>query len=172
MIRKAVENDLCAVADIYNEIHTEEEAGRMTIGWKREIYPTYETAKMAWKKGELYVEEADGQIVASARINQEQDREYADGKWEFPALDSDVMVLHTLVVSPSVSGGGYGRKFVAFYEQLARESGCHYLRMDTIVINQNARRFYKKLGYREAGVISSEFYGIGGVRLVCLEKKL
>lgn len=172
MIRKAVESDIQAVATIYDEIHTEEEAGRMTIGWKRAVYPTYETAKMAWKKGELYVEEEGGQIVASARINQEQDREYADGKWEYPALDSEVMVLHTLVVSPSACGGGYGRKFVAFYEKLARERGCRYLRMDTIVINQNARRFYRELGYREAGMISSEFYGIGGVRLVCLEKKL
>jgi len=81
-------------------------------------------------------------------------------------------VLHTLVVSPSASGQGIGSRFVAYYEELARERGCTVLRMDTNERNVIARRMYKKLGYREAGVASCVFNGIPGVGLVCLEKKL
>ena len=60
MIRKATEKDIQAVSHIYDEIHTEEEAGRVTIGWIRDIYPTEKTAEMALQMGDLYVLEEDG----------------------------------------------------------------------------------------------------------------
>ena len=82
------------------------------------------------------------------------------------------MVLHTLVVSPTIENRGYGRAFVSFYEDFARKHGCSYLRMDTNQKNTRARQFYKKLGYREVGIVPCTFNGIIGVQLVCLEKKL
>ena len=39
-IRKAAERDVLPVAAIYEHIISEEEAGRVCIGWKRGIYPT------------------------------------------------------------------------------------------------------------------------------------
>ena len=43
-IRKGRKQDIDAVTEIYNAIHTEEEAGLVNIGWSREIYPTRQTA--------------------------------------------------------------------------------------------------------------------------------
>lgn len=172
MIRKATQNDIAAVAAIYEAIHTEEEQGRCTTGWLRGIYPTAATAEASLVKGELFVMEDGGRIVAAARINQEQSEEYALAKWEYPAKDSQVMVLHTLVVLPECSGRGYGRQFVFFYEDHARAQGCEFLRMDTNARNLAARRLYSKLGYREIGIVPCNFNGIPGVQLVCLEKKL
>lgn len=172
MIRKATEKDIAAVAAIYSEIHTEEEAGRTTIGWIRSIYPTEETAARSVANDELFVLEDDGVVVASARINQIQDSMYADGDWEYPADDSQVMVLHTLTVSPTQARKGYGRRFVEFYESYAKEKGCPYLRMDTNERNVTARAMYKKLGYKEIGIVPCEFNGIQGVNLVLLEKKI
>ena len=37
MIRKAENSDLEKIADIYSRIHDEEEAGRITTGWKRDL---------------------------------------------------------------------------------------------------------------------------------------
>ena len=82
------------------------------------------------------------------------------------------MVLHTLVVDPERGGGGRGTAFVAFYEDYARQNGCRCLRIDTNERNQNARKLYARLGYREAGIMSCQFNGIPGVHLVCLEKQL
>lgn len=59
-----------------------------------------------------------------------------------------------------------------FYEDYARRSGSLCLRMDTNAKNENARRFYKKLGYSEVGIVPCVFNGIDGVNLVLLEKKL
>lgn len=173
MIRKGRETDLAQVAAIYDHILTEEEAGRASVGWVRGVYPTEETAREALAKGELFVLEEDGRILASAKINQEQVPEYAQAPWRYAAVpEEQVMVLHTLVVDPAQAGKGAGSAFVAFYEDYARAQGCAYLRMDTNVKNQAARRLYAHLGYWEAGVVPCVFNGIEGVELVCLEKKL
>ena len=172
MVRKATPADLDAIAAIYDDIHTNEEAGLTTVGWIRSIYPTRKSAEEAIAKGEMFVLEAGGGVAAAAKINQEQVPEYANARWEHPAPDEKVMVLHTLVVSPKIKGKGYGSRFVDFYETYAREKGCPYLRMDTNQRNLAARALYKKLGYREVGIVSCEFNSIPGVRLVCLEKKV
>ena len=97
---------------------------------------------------------------------------YKDGDWLYKADDGNIMVLHTLVVSPSASGKGCGKAFVAFYEEYALKNNCHVLRMDTNERNEKARAMYQKLGYREAGIIPTVFNGIPGVGLVLLEKRI
>ncbi len=172
MIRKATTQDIDAVTNIYLAIHDAEEKNDMTIGWVRDIYPTRKTAADAAARGDLFVEVVDDRIVASAIINQTQVPEYADCTWEYPAEDSDVMVLHTLVVHPDERGHGFGKVFVRFYEQYAKQQGCHYARMDTQEKNAAARKMYAGLGYKEPGIVPCNFNGISEVSLVCLEKKL
>lgn len=172
MIRKATEKDIQQIEKIYLELHTLEEQGRGVTGWKRGVYPTRETAELAVKKGDMFVYENDGEIIACGRINREQVDVYADVLWQYAAEDSEVMVLHTLCVSPSAKGRGVGTEFVAFYESFARKNGCSILRIDTNEKNIPARALYKKLGYREAATVPCSFNGIDGVGLVCIEKKL
>lgn len=171
MFRKATMNDADRIAEIYEEIHDEIEAGRASIGWIRGVYPTLQTARDSICKGDMFVEEDGGVIVAAARINQYQGPEYDGAVWSFDAKPDEVMVLHTLVVSPKIKGRGYGTKFVAFYEDYARRHGCTALRMDTNAINLAARTLYKKLGYAEACIVPCNFNGIPGVNLVCLDKR-
>ena len=172
MIRKAMEADIPAVAAIYDKLHTEEETGRAAIGWIRGVYPTEDTARQALKRGDLFVQEDGGRIVGAAIINQTQVDAYYGGPWQYAAEDNEVMVLHTLVIDPDTAGKGYGKAFVAFYENYAREKGCKVLRMDTNSRNARARAMYAKLGYREAGIVPCVFNGIEGVGLVLLEKVL
>lgn len=172
MIRLATEKDIKAIAEIYEDIHTDEEAGKLSIGWQRGVYPTEQTAADSVAKGDMFVCEIDGVIVAAAKINKEQVDVYSDGKWDFPAPDEQIMVLHTLVVSPKVMTSGIGKEFVKFYEEYALGNNCPYLRMDTNERNKRARSFYKKAGYKEIGIVPCIFNGIEGVNLVLLEKKL
>ena len=169
--RKAAEDDVAAVAGIYENIHTAERAGRLSTGWIAGVYPVESTARAALERGELFVCKA-GETVAAAIINKRQVDVYALGEWLHPAEDDEVMVLHTLVVEPEASGRGVGKAFVGFYEDYARENGCKVLRMDTNARNLRARAMYAKLGYREAGTVPCAFNGIPDVQLVLLEKKL
>ena len=172
MIRKALESDIPAVAAIYDKLHTEEEAGRATIGWIRGVYPTEDTARQALSRGDLFVQEDGGAIVGAAIINQTQVDAYYGGPWQYAAEDNEVMVLHTLVIDPDAAGRDFGKQFVAFYEDYAIQNGCKVLRMDTNSRNLRARAMYAKLGYREAGIVPCVFNGIAGVGLVLLEKML
>lgn len=170
--RKASAADIAAVSEIFEQIHTEEESGRVTIGWIRGVYPTQETAQAGLARGDLFVLEGGDGILGSAVINQIQVECYQDGAWEHDAPCEEVMVLHTLVISPKAGRNGLGRAFVDFYERYALENGCKYLRMDTNERNVNARAMYQKLGYREVDTVPCEFNGIPDVKLVLLEKKL
>lgn len=172
MIRFGTEDDIHSVDRIYTCIHDREEKGSVEIGWLRDVYPVRQTAIDALNRGDLFVEEIDGKIVASAIINQQQVPEYAGCDWKYAAPADEIMVLHTLTVDPSIESKGYGRAFVEFYENYAREHGCHFLRLDTQSKNAAARRFYKKLGYSEAGTVRCNFNGIPNVELICLEKRL
>lgn len=97
----------------------------MVVGWVRDVYPTRETAKASILREDMFVEEDNSKIVATAIINKEQGPKYPVVEWDFEAEDDDeVMVLHTLVVSPCIKGRGYGRKFIKFYEDYALEEGC------------------------------------------------
>lgn len=172
MIRRAAIGDIPAIAAIYEAIHDREEAGRAVIGWQRGVYPTADTARAAVEAGDMFVEEDGGRVVASGRINREQVPVYASVDWRYAAEDDRVLVLHTLTVDPELGGRGYARRFLEFYEDCARESGCTVLRIDTNARNAVARAMYAKHGYIESGIVPCVFNGIPGVRLVCMEKRV
>ncbi len=172
IIRKATDADIDRIEEIYDRIHDYEEEGKQTIGWIRVVYPVRKTAEDSLERGDLFVMEDEGDIVATAIINQIQVPDYKYAKWRYEAEDDEVMVLHTLIVDPQNGKNGYGKAFVQFYEDYALENGCHELRMDTNARNQRARAMYAKLGYWEADIVPCVFNGIPDVMLVCLEKNL
>ena len=172
MIRKATAADLDVVEMLYEQVHDAQEQGRLTTGWVRGVYPVRATAEAAIARDDLFVMEADGEIIGAAVINRLQVDVYAGAPWQYAAEAADVCVLHTLVIAPSAAGRGNGSAFVRFYERCARSHGCHELRMDTNERNRAARRLYAKLGYREIGTVPTVFNGIPGVNLVLLEKHL
>lgn len=172
LIRKANKADLQGIVDLYSDVHTAEEQGRLTTGWVREIYPVAATAEEALSRDDIFVEEEDGKIVGTGIINQTQLGAYAEGDWQYDAEPEEVMVLHTLAIEPFVMHKGYGRRFMEFFEEYAAGRGCRYLRIDTNERNAGARAFYKRLGYAEVGVFPWNLGGIPGVRLVLLEKRI
>ncbi|ACV22803.1 Predicted acetyltransferase [Slackia heliotrinireducens] len=169
--RKATMDDLDRISEIYEMIHDLEEQGKITVGWIRGVYPTRDTAQAAIRADEMFVEEFDGRIVASGKINQSQENSYAGGDWRYDVPNDQVMVLHTLTVAPDEGKHGFGTRFAAFYEQYALDHGCPYLRIDTNARNARARALYAKLGYTEVGIVPTVFNNIPDVQLVLLEKK-
>ena len=169
-IRKAGASDINDIEKIYNDIHCSEEKGSLTIGWTRGVYPTRKTAEDAVARDDMFVLEENGVVVGAAIINQIQVDVYENAPWEY---ESDaVCVLHTLVISPSFAGKGFGTGFVRFYEDWAREHGIYELRIDTNARNTAARKMYRKLGYKEITIVPTVFNGIPDVNLVLLEKNL
>ena len=172
IIKKAKAKEIDDIEKIYNKIHLKEEKDENIIGWKRGIYPIRKTAEDALKREDLFVMKDKGLVVGSAIINQEQVDVYKKATWIYKASDSQVMVLHTLVIDPDFNGKGYGKKFVKFYEDYAKKNKCNFLRIDTNEKNVRARTFYKKLSYEEIACLPCNFNGLEDVNLILLEKKL
>lgn len=122
-IRPATADDLPRIEEIYDAIHTAEETGAASVGWARGVYPTRATAQAALDDGALFVLEDDGVLVAAGRIDQVQVPVYAQVPWQYTAPPEQVLVLHTLVVDPTIARHGYGTQFVRFYARRAHAAG-------------------------------------------------
>lgn len=172
IIYKASYEDIEHIAQLYSVIHDAEETGQITIGWKRNVYPTKQTAIDAIGKEDMFLLKDNDEIIASAIINQVQLPCYAYANWKYEDTSGGIMVLHTLVVNPRKSAKGYGTAFVHYYEQYAAMHNCSLLRMDTQEHNISARKLYAKLGYHEADIlpIYNGFNGLSDIQLVFLEK--
>ena len=73
IIRKATMEDLQAIVSIYDEIHGREEAGEVTIGWIRGVYPVRKTAEDSVSRGDMFVQvDESGAVTATGIINQLQ----------------------------------------------------------------------------------------------------
>ena len=111
MVRLATEQDLPLVGSIYEEILAEEEKRPASFtNWQRGKYPTVEHARAALEAGTLYVAEEDGEVYGCVNLNGEQLAEYAALNWSVPADPEDVMVIHTLCISPRWAGRGKARE--------------------------------------------------------------
>lgn len=171
-IQRAETADLDDIEKIYDRIHDAEEQGQCTVGWIRAVYPTRKTAEDALNRKDLFAMKENGQLVATAIINQIQVAEYQKVTWKQRVKEDAVMVLHCLAVDPAQMRNGYGKAFIAFYETYARQCGCTALRMDTNAKNTRARKLYQTLSYEEVGIVPCVFNGIPNVQLVCLEKDI
>lgn len=172
-IRKAEYTDIDSIADIYNAIHDEIEAGRYDMKWDRHLYPTRDWAVERVNAGDIYVMIDNGDIVASAVFNHNPLPEYASGRWcQDVDYEKDVLVLHTLVVRPDMMKHGYATVMIRHYEEMAVALGCSLLRLDTQAMNKPARRLYQKLGYTEMDRLPCFFKGLDNLDLLLIEKKL
>ena len=86
MIRPAIAADLPAIAGIYEEILSAEDARPASYtNWMRGKYPTLDTARGALEAGTLWTAEEDGEIYGAAILNGVQLPEYDAIPWQFPA---------------------------------------------------------------------------------------
>lgn len=60
------------------------------------------------------------------------------------------MVVHLLLVRPSMAGRGVASALVGYAVELAQNNGCRAVRLDTGEQNLPAVSLYKKLGFQIA----------------------
>ena len=172
MIRHATAADLDAVCAIYKEIFDKERSGECYTQWIEGVYPTPETAARGVAAGTMFVLEEGGEVLASMILNSHQAAEYYEIPWLYGASDEDVLVIHTLVVSPRAAGRGVGTRMVDFATGFAMGRGCAVIRLDTNAKNTPAQRFYDRCGYRLVGNHHAIHEGVLDTELVYLERKL
>lgn len=196
IIRKAQSSDIAAVEQLYSDVLEAQERGVNYTNWQRGLYPTRADAERALEEGTLYVaqaagpetglerapetgpdagetagsEEIAGFIAGAAILNHDQPAEYGGLKWSVEAEGNEVLVIHTLCISPHFRNAGLGRKFVEFAEEQARSLGCRTVRFDTYEGNTPATALYTKLGYTIVGTAEFHFQKLIWETLRCFDK--
>ena len=111
-----------------------------------EKYPTEDLILEDIKKGELYIEKENEEIMMVACINENQHPTYQNIKWSF---EGRVLSIHRLAVNPNFQNRGLAKKMMQFLEQMCLKKNYSGIRLDTFVGNKIAIDFYVKLGYNQ-----------------------
>ena len=173
MFRLATQADLPQIEKIYDEVLAQDEGRPASdTNWQRGKYPTVAHARAALEAGTLYVAEEGGEVYGCVNLNGVQPPEYAQVAWSVEALPREVMVIHTLCISPGWAGRGKARELVDFCEAEARRMGKKTIRLDTYVGNRPANALYRRLGYTPVGQREFLFQGIIRELLNCYDKEL
>lgn len=145
-------DDLEDIAHIYEDIHTDLEQTVNYPRWPKGIYPTIHSAKQAIEKQEMFVLKDQNQTIGSVILNHQQDLGYEDANWLVNAKESEVMVIHTLVIAPLYKGQGYAGIMIRFIKDIAKRCHCLALRLDLTQGNLPARYLYQRHGFYFTGI--------------------
>ena len=146
-IRQAVPKDLPALIALYDEIIDLFQSQTGTTAWRKGVYPTEADFQKAIQGGALYVGELDGSLAAGMIVSQGTDKTYGDPPWQVDAPDEETAVIHTLGISPGLTGQGLALEMLEGAADLARERGWRSLRLDVLESNRPALRLYERAGF-------------------------
>ncbi len=172
MIRKATQNDIKRVADIYDKLIDFESETVSYTGWKKGVYPTSHEPETAVPLGTMFVYEENGEVSASMIINSNQAEAYREMPWKYKACNEKVLVIHTLCVDPNQKGKGIGKAMVNFVKDYAKQNGFEVIRIDTGITNLPAQSLYSKLGFETVGRKTVMHHGVLPIELLYLEYKI
>lgn len=147
-IRQALSADTTAVVTFYEQVIDEMQSLPYRPKWQKGIYPAADYLSAAISAKELYLAEENGHIMGAMVVNHRAPEDYDRAAWTVAAQPAEVMVLHTLAVSPSVMNRGLGTALTEKAIALAGEMGCRRLRLDVLLDNLPAQRLYQRLGFR------------------------
>lgn len=131
MIRLATSDDIELIEDAYNEHFKYEMEHRVFTVFKKDVYPTRKDAEKALSAGTLYVYEEENNIAGSIIIDKVPPVEYTKILWGQSFTNDEVMVIHLLMVRPSMAGRGIATALVKYAMELAENNSCKALRLDT-----------------------------------------
>ena len=117
MIRKAEIKDIDQIMQMYSScVKGMIEAG---IDQWDDTYPNSEVIYEDIKNSTYYVKTMNNKIVGGVNIDQLQDKEYLDIKWE--DQENLFLVVHRLAVSKEFWSKGIGKKLMTFTELLVKK---------------------------------------------------
>jgi GNAT superfamily N-acetyltransferase len=106
-------------------------------------YPREEIAS-AIDRGEVYVAELDGDVVATVTL-----------LWDDPTYwgerPADAAYVHKLAVRRACAGRRIGHAIVEWADRTAASAGRDFLRLDCIGDNPGIREYYERLGFEHRG---------------------
>lgn len=166
-IKLATPSDILSIGRLYDELNDYLAEHVNYPGWKKGVYPTIEHAIADVGEGTNFLAWMGDSIAGSIVLNHEPEQPPVNGKWLVDADDSEVLVVHRLVIHPQYQRRGIGRVLLGFADDYAREKGMKTIRLDVYEGNTAAISMYEQCGYRYIDTIDIGLgqYGLDWFRL-------
>jgi RimJ/RimL family protein N-acetyltransferase len=131
-------------------------------------YPSKEYFQECIKDEVLFVLMDSEEMVGHVVLNEWQSEEWAPIPW----TGNGPLVIHSLMINPTLQGKGVGTDFVKLCEQYATQEGYKSIRLDAFSGNGKATHLYEKLGYQKRGSVFFDSKPEGHQEYICFEKEL
>ena len=137
LIRKALDNDLFNILELYSQPDIDNDQvldlnNAKTIFDRMKLYPDYN----------IYVAEIDNKIVGTFALAIMDNLAHMGSK---SGLIEDVVVLHSL------QGKGIGKKMMQFAIETCKEKLCYKVCLSSNLKRENAHIFYERIGFKKHG---------------------
>lgn len=139
-------------------------------GWRKNVYPIRETARIGIKEKALYIVRENNKIVGSAIIRNRPEKAYRTVKWGIEAADDQVAVIYTFVIHPQYLKKGIGKKLLYFIIEKCRALDQKALRLDVYEKNTLAIHLYESCGFHYVDTVDLG-YGNYGLHTLSYMKK-
>lgn len=160
-IRLGNEKDIDVLENLYNDLNDYLEATTNFTGWRKGIYPIRQDAIEGVSDSSLFVATQNDTIVGSMILRNHQDSPYSTVTWQAELEDSQVLVIHSFVVSPLYLQHGIGKHMLDYAYDYASITKILALRLDVYEKNYPAIKLYEKCGYFYIGSVSLGLEDIG-----------
>lgn len=163
MIRKACISDFDTVTSFYDEVIDELKNLRHHPDWKKGIYPNRNLIENLISRNVLYLAEEKGSISGAFVLDENSNSEYCSVKWSTDAAMDECLVIHLFAVRIKERGKGTADMLLAHAVREASDAGRKAVRLDVLVGNNTADRFYLRNGFKYIDTISMYYEDTGTV---------
>ena len=151
-IRKGAEDDLDRIMELIYD--AQQWFHRQQIDQWQDGYPTAEIIEGDITRGENYIIEHRGEIVATAVVSFAGEPTYEKIHGRGWLNEQPYAVVHRIAVADSHRRMGIAQEILHFTEELCHERGVEDIRIDTHRDNAAMRSLLKKSGYTHCGRIT------------------
>lgn len=146
-IRLAKISDYEKIKELYYSVIDDMKDTLYDLGWEKDLYPSNQYIQQSIEDNQLYIGIDNEKIVSTMILNHHNNEEYKDVEWLVEASQEEVIVIHTLAVSPLFRSKGIAEKMVKDAIRLAEEKRYKALRLDVLKGNLPAMKLYEKVGF-------------------------
>lgn len=146
-IRKAVPEDLNRIVAFYNNLIDAVQDEPYSPKWQKDIYPEAVYLGGAISREELYIAILDGDVAGAMILNRDANEGFWKADWPVTAQKEEILMLHTLAVSPDHMRRGIGQALVQKAIHVAEEEHDLVIRLDVIQGNYPAANLYRRMGF-------------------------
>lgn len=172
LVELAEMKDIGELEKLYNDLNDYLETGINYAGWKKGVYPSIDTVINRIRDRSLFVIKSNEEIVASVILNHKQDYAYSKINWVDNLTEKEILVVHTLVVSPKYMRQGIGDILLDFIKKYSLKLGIKSIRLDVEINNTPAISLYEKHGYKYKGTVDLGLVDLDAIWFRVYELKL